>query len=148
MKSVQLVVDVHATDEYGDAPEFAVIEVTLALLGRLADLSRLCKLHGLESVSVTAGPTTWHREEELRITGDSLRIFGDVFWFEAYPKHAHYRVETSSIDIQALTRLCSDAGKQADPIGEMAFIDGVLYRSSYPDDLAAAYREASEEEAA
>lgn len=141
MKTVQLLMEVHATDEYGDAPEFAVVEITQDFLERLSVLSALCKSNGLESVSVSAGPESWHREEELRITGDSLRVFGDVFWFEAYPKHGNYQVETQSVDIPALTDIARDPGKQRDDTLGLEFHDGILIASSFPEELADRYRE-------
>ena len=141
MKTVQLMMDVHATDEFGDTPEFAIVEITQDLLERLGVLSALCKRNGLESVSVSAGPASWHREEELRITGDSLRVFGDVFWFEAYPKHGNYQIETQSVDIPALTDIARDPGKQRDATSGLEFHDGFLIASSFPEELAARYHE-------
>ncbi|MBC2731196.1 hypothetical protein [Thiobacillus sp.] len=141
MKTVQLMMEVHATVEFGDSPEFAVVEITQDLLERLGVLSALCKSNGLESVSVSAGPASWHREEELRITGDSLRVFGDVFWFEAYPKHGNYQIETQSVDIPALTDIAHDPGKQRDATSGLEFHDGFLIASSFPEELAARYHE-------
>jgi len=141
MKTVQLMMDVHATDEFGDAPEFAVVEITQDFLERLGVLSALCKRNGLESVSVSAGPASWHREEELRISGDSLRVFGDVFWFEAYPKYGNYHVETQSVDIPALADIARDPGKQRDATSGLEFHDGFLIASSFPEEVAARYHE-------
>lgn len=141
MKTVQLMMEVHATVEFGDSPEFAVVEITQDFLDRLGVLSALCKSNGLESVSVSAGPASWHREEELRITGDSLRVFGDVFWFEAYPKHGNYQIETQSVDIPALTDIAHDPGKQRDATSGLEFHDGFLIASSFPEELAARYHE-------
>lgn len=141
MKNVQLIMEVHATDEFCDAPEFAVMEITQDFLERLGVLSTLCKSNGLESVSVSAGPARWHREDELRITGDSLRVFGDVFWFEAYPKHGNYQVETQSVDIPALTDIVRDPGKQREDTPGLEFHDGFLIASSFSEELAATYHE-------
>ncbi len=141
MKTVQLMMEVHATVEFGDSPEFAVVEITQDFLDRLGVLSALCKSNGLESVSVSAGPASWHREEELRITGDSLRVFGDMFWFEAYPKHGNYQIETQSVNIPALTDITRDPGKQRDDTSGLEFHDDFLIASSFPEELAARYHE-------
>lgn len=141
MKTVQMVVEVHATNEFGDTPQFAVVELTPAFFERLGELSALCRRYGLESVSVSAGPASWHREEELRITGDSLRVFGDMFWFEAYPKHGNYQIETQSVNIPALTDITRDPGKQRDDTSGLEFHDDFLIASSFPEELAARYHE-------
>jgi hypothetical protein len=102
-----LVVEARATSEFGEGPEYAEVTVTPDFIEHLLKLSRLCEEHGLESVSVDEGPDLWDREGELRIRGDSLRVWKDTFWFEAHPKHADYNVETVAIDIASLASVAA-----------------------------------------
>jgi hypothetical protein len=98
----KLIVEARAVTESGDGPDYAEITVSPLLMERLFDLSRLCDREGLESITVSAKPDKWDQEDALLIHGNSLRVFGDEFWFEAHPKHADYSVETSAIRIADL----------------------------------------------
>lgn len=150
MKTFQLVVDVRATDEFGDAPAFAAIEVTPEFLARLCELSELCKRYALESVNVSSGQVTWQRSDEFRITGDSLRVYGEDFWFEAYPKHAYYQIETAAVCIPDLIKAAGDGdeGTQGGFYGDLEFHDGILFGGGYPSDLVEIYQDAMEKEEA
>jgi hypothetical protein len=64
-----------------------------------------------------------------------------VFWFEAYPKHGNYQIETQSVDIPALTDIARDPGKQRDATSGLEFHDGFLIASSFPEELAARYHD-------
>jgi hypothetical protein len=146
MESVQFVVEVHSSDEFGEAPVFAVVEITPDFLGRLNSLSALCRTHALESVSVSAAPAYWHREDELRIVGSSLLVHGDMFWYEAYPKHATYQVDTHGVNIEALLRMV-EAEEGCDELSGMEYHYGILFHSgSSPEELAHTYLEALLEE--
>jgi len=94
-----LVVEARPISEYGEGPNWAEFTVTPQLVDRLIQLSLLCEENGLESVTVNEGPDLWEQEDELRIRGNTLRVYGSDFWFEAHPKHADYYIETVSIDV-------------------------------------------------
>jgi hypothetical protein len=109
----KLIVEVHAINEYGEGPSYAEITVDKDFLDRLVRLRRVCKENDLESVSVLTGPDRWEAEDYFRLRGDNLRVFGDLFWFEAHPKHADYSVETAMLsiaDLCSLATLGTDGG--------------------------------------
>ena len=53
---MKLVVKVYATSEYGDAPSFAVIDVTPELVAHLNHLSEVCAGNGLSQVQNAQRP--------------------------------------------------------------------------------------------
>jgi hypothetical protein len=118
-----LVARAHSTSEYGDGPEYAEIRVTPQFVEQLVRLSRLCKEHGLESVTVRDAVDRWDQEDDLRIRGDTLRVYGGDFWFEAYPKYADYNVETVAISI---ARLASVATRPTEVAGFLRVGDKVF----------------------
>jgi hypothetical protein len=140
MKNFKLVAEAFALDEYGDGPAFAEIDVDQEFLDRLLALSRVCADNGLESLTVTSSPRRWDGEDELCIVGDSLRVWGDEFWFEAHPKHMDYNVETRGIAISELIRIAHDgeSGSAPETTGHACFLwlNGVLFHSSFPEELA------------
>jgi hypothetical protein len=103
----KLVVEARAASEFGEGPAYAEVCVTPEFIEHLLKLSRLCEEHELESVTTTDAVDRWDRQDELRISGDSLRVCGDYFWFEAHPKHADYDVETAAIDIASLASVAA-----------------------------------------
>jgi hypothetical protein len=118
-----LVVAAQATDEFGEGPDYAEVSVTPGFIEHLLRLSRLCEEHGLESVTTPGAVDRWDREDELRIRGDSLRVWKDTFWFEAYPKHADYNVESAAIDIANLVSVAvlSTEGAYFRRVGDRVF---------------------------
>ena len=127
-----LVIDAYAVSEFGDGPAYAELAVDQAFIDRLVRLCRLGQENDLESVTVAAAPDRWDNQEELRIRGDSLRVFGGAFWFEAHPKHADYGVETRSIGIDALLTIAA-AGPNMSPADEcFRWSNGRLYYAGDP----------------
>lgn len=148
----KLVVEAYATDEYGEGPSWAEVTVTPGFLQTLERLRRVCQDEKLESVTVPQGPDRWDLEDDLRIRGDSLRVWRDDFWFEAHPKHRDYSVETRSILIDHLIRVARKiaSGDVENPLPDGFEIRNgiVFYDASYPEDLAGSYFEEAEEESA
>jgi hypothetical protein len=141
-----LVAQARAANEFGEGPEYAEIRVTPQFVEKLVRLSRLCEEHGLRSVTTgDAAVDRWDQEDELRIRGDSLRVYGDDFWFEAYPKYGNYNVETVAISIADLASVAtlSTEGAGFHRVGDKVFyvddadaLDGLiaLYEGEYEDD--------------
>jgi hypothetical protein len=104
-----LVAEARATSQFGlgPGPAYAEIRVTPEFVERLLRLSKLCKEHGLRSVTTDDAVDRWDQEDDLRIRGCSLRVYGGDFWFEAYPKYASYNVETVSIGIADLASVAA-----------------------------------------
>jgi hypothetical protein len=119
-----LVVRARSTSKYGDGPQYAEIRVTTEFVEHLVRLSRLCKEHRLRSVTAGyAAVDRWDQEDDLRITGDTLRVYGDDFWFEAYPKYGNYTVETVAIDIEDLASVATRSKEFVDfrRVGDKVF---------------------------
>jgi hypothetical protein len=130
-----LVVEAHAISEFGDSPKYAKLGVTPGFIEHLLALSNLCQEHQLESVTTNDAVDLWDRGEELRIRGDSLRVLKDAFWFEAYPKHADYNIETRAMILDDLIRVVK-AGIGGDvPREHFGWSNGTLFYASTPDGL-------------
>lgn len=141
----RLVVEAYATDEFGEGPSWAEMTVTPEFLQTLERLRRVCQDENLESVTIPQSPDRWDLEDDLRIRGDSLRVWRDDFWFEAHPKHRDYSVETRSVSIGDLTRVARKiaGGDDENPLPE-GFLsrDGIVfYSTSDPGELAETYAE-------
>lgn len=123
----KLVVQAHATSEFGEGPAWAEILITPEFIGRLRRLSRLCQEEGLESVTTAEAPGKWDQEDDLRIRGNSLRVWGDEFWFEAWPKNRDYGIETVPVSIADLATV---ATLGTDCAGFQRIDDKVFYADS------------------
>ena len=132
-KMVKFVVDVRATGEDGEKPDFAVIDVDQGFLDKVAKLAALCATNQLVSVS-TRACTEWggYAVENLRLQGSEMVTDSDgLFWFEAYPTFESYVAETHAV---AVVNAAEKFASAAD--GEVLFLS---------DDDEAALREAYEE---
>jgi len=141
-----LVVESHPINEFDDGPAYAEIRVTPQFVERLLRLSKLCKERGLESVTTDDAVDRWDQEDELRIIGNSLRVYRNDFCFEAYPKHADYNVETAAIDIASLVSVAARRSKRDTRFRRVG--DKVFYasREESLDDLIARYEGESDGE--
>lgn len=144
MENFKLVIEARTLDDYGNAPGFAEIEISQAFIDRLSMLCRVCGFNNLQFVSVCASPDKWDKQEELRISGDSLYVSSERFWYEAYPKHATAAVETWTVPLGNLVQIAqagSDVAITEEGIyGEFfRWQDGVLFYSSLPEELADRY---------
>ena len=119
-KTVKLVVDAFATDEYADGPSYAVITVTRKLLNRLAELVHVCKEHGLSEARFTGYPV-WGPgdiDDELRLqNGEMVILPGGSVWYTDYPKFGDYRIESRADSISGLT-----AAFESNSDGSVAFL--------------------------
>lgn len=104
IKAFTLIVEVRSTSDFGEAPSWARVAVDPSFLLNLVQMFGLCEDNDLKSVSISLCPEAWHREDDLHIRGDSLRVCDSSFWFEGYPKHADYNVETILINIYDLLK--------------------------------------------
>lgn len=139
VKPFKLVIGASATSEFGEGPEWAGVTVTPEFLQTLLRLRRVCRDEKLESVTVSQAPDCWDQEEYFRIRGDSLRVWGNDFWFEAHPKYADYNVETRAIDIDKLLKVVDKIAKNdvENPMPEgFSVKNGVVFCGADPDDLA------------
>jgi hypothetical protein len=115
-----------------------------AFVDRLIQLSRMCEVNGLESVTVSSGPDQWDQSDELRLCGDSLIVTDYRFWFQAHPKHADFHVETQGVPINeliraALSRNCVAVTTAGIFNDNFMWQDGVLYFANLPEELGEHY---------
>ncbi|OGT90140.1 MAG: hypothetical protein A2286_00010 [Gammaproteobacteria bacterium RIFOXYA12_FULL_61_12] len=126
-KPLELVVAAHATNEFADGSDYAVLTADQALIDNLTRLLRVCQENGLESVSVTYY-LRWDREEALRIQGDSLRVMAHgAFWVEAHPKNCDWGVETESIDMDLLLKVVQEGEKDLGESSDFRWSNGRLF---------------------
>ncbi|MBU0501442.1 MAG: hypothetical protein KJ558_10125 [Gammaproteobacteria bacterium] len=130
----ELVVDAYATNEFADPPGFAVITVDTTFLRVLTRLRRVLAENSLDDVGFTYYPKQWHRDEELRIQGDALRVTsGGNFWLEGRLKHCDWSVETRPIDIDDFLKVVSDGPAVEPKEPEFRWVDGRLFYGSSLD---------------
>lgn len=91
-------------NEYDDAPSWARVVLTPKFVDDVKRLSGLCAEYGLKYVGTSDAPAEWHREDELRITYDTLFVDKKDCWFRAGPKHGNYGVETRVLLITSLEK--------------------------------------------
>jgi hypothetical protein len=103
----KLVVEARAASEIDDGPAYAEVTVTPEIIDRLFKLSHLCAEHELESVTTADAVDRWDRQDELRITGDSLQVCGGDFWFEAWIKNQNHGAETVPVSIADLATVAT-----------------------------------------
>ena len=141
---MKLVVKAYATSEYGDSPSFAVVDVTPELVDNLQRLSAVCTGNDLSQVQTYDSPDGWDLQDDLRLRGDKLHVYGTGFFhYSAYPKHCDYRVETCTLEVPWLIELLQ---KGEHPY--LKVIEGVAYYpDSEADDLRDMYIDAAEGEA-
>jgi hypothetical protein len=101
-KPVNLYLEVGSSDEFGESPIWARIELSDAWLTQLQQLASLCHQRNLYSTSVSSGCDEWEREEYFRMNVQELFVDKEWFWIQAYPKHSNHSVSTLPITIEHL----------------------------------------------
>lgn len=124
-----LVLSASCTADFGDCPEFAVIQDAQQLLVEVKRLEKLCTDHDLSEARVYFGPD-WGPgdiEDELRLQCGELVVCPTSFWFSDYPKHADYKIESTNVDIPSLEAALADGGT------------GCIFLGDNPDDIQQSY---------
>lgn len=99
---IKLVLGAYANSDYGDAPAYAVYELTQERANRLFELKSLVEANKLASVRVVDGPD-WDMEDEFRLQDPELVVTsGDSFYFEDRPKNAGYTIQTRAVSLREL----------------------------------------------
>jgi len=96
---MKAVIATHCTNEYGDCPEFFVVDVTAELMERIEQLTRLCE-NGIISITADSNEGQWGGpgiEDEMRLFGQEIVVSRDDFWFQIYKKHQDGHIETESV---------------------------------------------------
>lgn len=131
----KLFIEAYAIGDNDDGPAFLEVTVNPEFIDNIRRLHALCKRHELTSTLVTDRWTTWDQEDDLRLRGESLRVYRDGdFWFEAHCKHGG-DVESRAIDIDSLAAVAQQ-GPGVTKDGRFAWRSGSLfYSGSDPDEL-------------
>ena len=116
---------VPCADDVEFFPDFAVIQVTPALLERLRSLSAVCAREGLSRVAVDMALDRWAEDSEYSMRGERLEVRGQQFCFAARRKHSGSEVETIDMSIGALLETLGTADAQL-PMG-WAWRDKTLF---------------------
>jgi hypothetical protein len=107
--SFTLFIEAHACDDYGDAPRWLMVTINKAWLDRLATLTRMAKEHNLSGAEEWDSPF-WQNYEEFRFTAETLNVSQEgAFYWQGYPKHCNYAVETRYMTVLELGTLLSEA---------------------------------------
>jgi hypothetical protein len=105
-----LVVDAFACASDGDAPLYAAVTMTPALLGEIVRIARIAKDAEICLVHIDADDGVWNdTDESLRMWGTDLVVMPSrgalkeaSFFWQGHPKHADYNCETRAIDVDDL----------------------------------------------
>lgn len=100
-----LFVEAHAISDYGDSPRWLIFSIDEAWLENLARLSRLADENKLDWVQESACEY-WEDWECYRLDNELFCVTagGSAYW-ESYPKHVGYHIETKSFTVKELGEL-------------------------------------------
>lgn len=107
--SFTLFIEAHACDDYGDAPNWLAVVINKDWLEHLADLARTAKEHNLSGAEEWDSPF-WQNYDDFRFTAETLNVSQEgAFYWQGYPKHCNYAVETRYLTGPELGKLLSEA---------------------------------------
>jgi hypothetical protein len=111
--SVLLVDAKVVNNDVATGPEYATFSLEPALVARLAELRALVEVHNLDHVNVDCFAMDWGPKsisEALLILHSRLCVSSHSFWFQTWPKHASYQIETAAINFDVLEAAMTDEG--------------------------------------
>ena len=123
----RLYLSTRCTNEYGESPSYAQVELTPALLERVHTQRALIALHGLMSITSRAD-VRWGNSDKLRLDGDEMTVGQSGFWFQVYVKHQDGHVETEALPFELLTQFASGEQKVVYFDGRDTVIDATAQR--------------------
>lgn len=97
--------EAHSISDYGDSPGWLIVDIDETWLENLARLSRLAADNQLDWVQESAGEY-WDDWERFRLDNELFCVTagGSAYW-ETYPKHANYHIETKAVSVRDLGEL-------------------------------------------
>lgn len=131
---MKAVIATHCTNEYGNCPDFFVVDVTADLMERIEQLNRLCE-NGIISITAENHEGQWGGpgvEADMRLFGQELVVDRNDVWFQIYMKHQDGHIETESVLIKTL-KADFEAGKE------------IVYYGDDSDNLQITYEESLSE---
>lgn len=103
-----LYIQAYSTDDYADHPLWIRIDDPVRLIERVKRMTSFIKENYLAEVAASLPPLDiWDNQDEFRIAGEQLRVSEDSFWCQAYCKHANGHIETRTMGLETLERLCA-----------------------------------------
>lgn len=131
---MKAVIKAHCTNEYGDCPDFFVVDVTADLMERIEQLNRLCQ-NGIIRITAECHEGQWGGpgvEEDMRLFGQELVVDRADFWLQIFKKHQDGHIETERVLIKTL-KADFEAGKE------------IVYYGDDSDELQITYEESLSE---
>jgi len=110
---MKAVIATHCTQEYGECPDFFIVDVTVELIEKIEHLTKLCK-GGILSINADSHEGQWGSPEteiNMRLQGQELAVTAHGFWFQIYRKNQDGQIETDQLDIKTL-KADVEAGKE------------------------------------
>lgn len=101
---MKAVIATHCTNEYGDCPDFFVVDVTAEQIEQIEHLNGLCK-NGIISITADSHDGQWGGpgvEDDMRLFGQELVVDRTDFWFQIYKKHQDGHIETAQVVLNTL----------------------------------------------
>ncbi len=146
-KSITVVMGAYATDDDGDGPSFAYIQVNQGFVDHVEKLVQICSEHKLNAAHFALAPH-WGPgdiEEELRLqNGEIVVTANGSFWFTDYPKYGNYHIESRAIDATKLR----DAFLSAENGATVFLTDDAYIRKMFEDEMSQTEAHESSESAA
>lgn len=98
-------IEAHSIDDYGDSPGWLIVDIDEAWLESLTRLSRLAAENKLDWVQESAAEY-WDDWERFRLDNELFCVTagGSAYW-ETYPKHAGYHIESKLLSVEDLGEL-------------------------------------------
>ncbi len=110
-KEITVYMKARSLNEYGDGPRYAWFCLDQVWVDRVKTLARLVKKHDLAYIKVWQSPC-WRNADEYRISGETLAISNNCFWYSGYPKNSPQGVETNTVYFDSLAEAVADAVDQ------------------------------------
>lgn len=102
-----------STSDCGDYPEFASFNIDADFIGRVKTLQQMLHSNGLSEVREHF-EIDWAEDHEYRMQSTELVVYRNTFMFTAYPKHADYKAETRTANIDGVEKSVADARRKGE----------------------------------
>ncbi|KWT98280.1 hypothetical protein APY03_0415 [Variovorax sp. WDL1] len=101
---VTLYLSAFACDEFGEAPRWAKVTLDQAFMDQLLAMRTRCIEQNLDLQATSAEPEAWQEDGMFprRVSGTAVYVNKGGWWFQGYPKHCNYAIETRMVEIETL----------------------------------------------
>jgi len=115
-----------------EGPFWIEFTVDQSLVFRLQQMAEVCTEFDLVRVEFLMYPDHWENEDEYRLSGHSLCVLSNMFYFKAYHKHSYGVVESDLVHISEIVDFAEHNKEHHD---NYRWLNGVLYYSDNLDSL-------------